>query len=128
MNESMLQNANTPALPNVGVKIYPRKDQGKLLAYASVNLGGIFTVNSIRIYNSDKGPFVSLPSNKGKDGRYHGICYPTTKEMREALNSVVLDEYRKAMERLSEGDALQNAAEEAADLPAQAEAADGDAQ
>ena len=48
----------TPTIPGVDVKIYlpkdPEKDHGKLLGFASVNLGGVFAVNNIRIYNSDK--------------------------------------------------------------------------
>ena len=109
-----------PAVPNMSVKVFPLKEPDKLLAFASVNLGGIFAVNNIRIYNSDKGPFVSMPSSKGKDGQYHDICCPTTREMREALHGAVLGEYQKAIERPSVRDALQDAAKEAAARPAAA--------
>ena len=32
--------------------------------FASVNLGGVFAVNNIRIYNTENGPYVSMPSTK----------------------------------------------------------------
>ncbi len=122
MNEPMPPNTNTaaPTVPGVSVKIYPMKNPGKLLAYASVNLGGVFAINNIRVYDSEKGPFVSMPSNKGKDGQYHDICCPTTKEMREALHGAVLGEYQKAVERPSVRGALQDAGKEAAARPAKA--------
>ena len=78
--------AEVSAVPGVDVKIYlpkdPDKDHGKLMGFASVSLGGVFAVNNIRIYNTENGPYVSMPSTKGQDGKYHDICCPTTKEMR----------------------------------------------
>ena len=51
--------AEVPAVPGVDVKIYlpkdPDKDHGKLMGFASVNLGGVFAVNNIRIYNANQG-------------------------------------------------------------------------
>ena len=84
------------------------------------NLGVIFAVSNIRIYNSDKGPFVSMPSTKGMDGQYHDICCPTTKEMREALHGAVLGTYQKEMERPSVRGALNEASKETAARPAPA--------
>ena len=126
MNENKVSEngATAPAVPGVDVKVYfpkdPEKDHGKLLAFASVNLGGVFAVNNIRIYNSDKGPFVSMPSTKGKDGEYHDICCPTTKEMRQALNAAVLGAYQreKEVERPSVRGAIKEAGKAAASRPA----------
>ena len=126
MNENKVSEngATAPAVPGVDVKVYfpkdPEKDHGKLLAFASVNLGGVFAVNNIRLYNSDKGPFVSMPSTKGQDGKYHDICCPTTKEMRQALNSAVLGVYQqeKEVQRPSVRGAIKEASKTAASRPA----------
>ena len=124
MNENRTPETDAPGLPNISVKVYPVKEPDKLLAFASANLGGIFAINNIRIYNSDKGPFVSMPSTKGKDGQYHDICCPTTKEMREALHGAVLGAYQQEMERPSVRDALKEAAKETAARPAPAQEAE----
>ena len=108
-----MKNSATPetsGLPGVDVKVYPVREPDKLLAYASANIGGCFAVNNIRIYNSEKGPFVAMPSRKGQDGQYHDICCPTTKEMREALHGAILGAYQKEMERPSVRGALKEAA------------------
>ena len=103
----------------ISVKVYPMKeDKGNLLAFASATIGGCFAVNGIRIMDSEKGKFVAMPSSKGGDGKYHDICCPTTAEMRKALNTAVLGEYEKAVEKPSLRGALQNAAKEVAARPA----------
>lgn len=116
-NKDTVQNAL-----DISVKIYPQEDKGKLLAFASATIGGCFAVNGIRLMDSDKGMFVSMPQNKGNDGKYHDICCPTTKEMRKALDAAVLGEYGKTQEKAAEKPslrgALQSAAKEAAARPA----------
>lgn len=104
----------------VNVKVYPLQQEkgGNLLAFASATIGGCFAVNGIRVMDSEKGKFVAMPSSKGKDNKYHDICCPTTAEMRQAINTAVLGEYQKAVEKPSLRGALQNAAKEAAARPA----------
>ena len=107
---------------DISVKIYPQEDKGKLLAFASATIGGCFAINGMRLMDSEKGKFIAMPSNKGSDGKYHDICCPTTKEMREALNAAILGEYQKTIDKTAEKPslrgALQNAAKEAAARPA----------
>ena len=113
--------SEAPAVPGVDVKIFPlknpEKDHGKLRAFASVNLGGVFAVNNIRIYAAENGPFVAMPSTKGQDGKYHDVCCPTTKEMRKALNTAILDAYQQEVERPSVRGALKEAAKDVAARP-----------
>ena len=113
-----------PSVPGVDVKVYlpkdPEKDHGKLLGFASINLGGVFAVNGIRIYDTEKGPFIAMPSTKGRDDKYHDICCTTTKEMREAVNAAILSAYQKEVEqeRPSVRNTVKQNAKEAASRPA----------
>lgn len=59
---------------DISVKVFPQKDKDNLLAFASVTIGGCFAVNGIKVYETDKGPFVAMPSNKDSKGEYHDIC------------------------------------------------------
>ena len=105
MDENKTSNSGTPApmLPNMSARVSPVKDpkqeKGSVLAYASVDLGGCFAVNGIKIVEGKDGPFVAMPSQKGRDGKYHDICCPTTAEMREAVSAVVMDAYRDVLEQ-----------------------------
>lgn len=103
MNENMAPETGTaqPAKLDLDVRVYPSKVEGNLLAFANVTLGGCFAVKGVRIMDSEKGAFVAMPDRKDSKGEYHDICFPTTPEMRQALNAAVLGEYQKVMELIS---------------------------
>ena len=101
MNES-----KTGAL-DMTVKVHPVRDSKSLLATASVIIGGCFAVRGIQVRDGKNGVFVSMPQRKDAKGEYRDICFPTTAEMRQAINAAVLGEYeRTAPSRASLLDAL----------------------
>lgn len=88
---------NTALPMKVDVKIGSIRPEGSVKAYASVNLNGCFAIRNVKVLNSAKGLFVSMPSYKAGNGEYKDICFPVTKEFREQLNSAVLDAYQQAL-------------------------------
>ena len=101
MNES-----KTGAL-DMTVKVHPVRDNKSLLATASVTIGGCFAVRGIQVRDGKNGVFVSMPQRKDAKGEYRDICFPTTAEMRKAINAALLSEYeRTAPPRASLLDAL----------------------
>lgn len=96
--------AISPPIPSIKVKVYPqaqRNENDKLLGFASVTIGGVFAVNSLRLMDSEKRPFVAMPSRKDKGGNYHDICLPITSEMHKALNKAVIEGYKEAVAELN---------------------------
>ena len=83
------------------VKVYPTQKESNILATASITLGGCFTVKGVKIVDGKNGLFVAMPTRRDGQGNFQDICHPTTKEMREALNSAVLGEYQRAVERIT---------------------------
>ena len=129
MNENVNQptGVEQPAPLDVSVKITPSKEDGNLLAFANVTLGGCFAVRGIRVVNSEKGVFVAMPDRQNNKGEHFDVCFPTTAEMRKVLHTAVLGEYQKVMEQLaSRGeqtrasvmDAIQNAKKAVENRPA----------
>ena len=90
-----------PAALEIDVKIHSINTSGNILANASVNLGGCFAVRGLRIVNSTKGPFVSMPGYKFQDG-FRDVCFPCTKEFRQQFQDTVLAAYRQELARLHE--------------------------
>ena len=90
-----------PAKLDVDVRVYPSKEDGNLLAFANVTLGGCFAVKGVKIMEGENGAFVAMPDRKDGKGEYHDICFPTTSEMRQALHSAVLGEYQRVMELIA---------------------------
>lgn len=105
-------NENKTAL-DMTVKVHPVRDNKSLLATASVTIGGCFAVRGIQVRDGKNGLFVSMPQRKDAKGEYRDICFPTTAEMRQAINAAVLGEYeRTAQPRASVLDALREKAPE----------------
>ena len=81
------------------VKIHSLSTSGSVLANASVTLNGCFAVRGIKVINGENGPFVSMPSYKGRDG-YKDICFPCTKEFHQQFNDTVVAAYRQELSQL----------------------------
>lgn len=82
---------------SIETRIYLVQDHGKLLARATVTLGGCFAITGIQIMEGKEDqPFVSMPSWKVGE-KYKDICFPCTKEARAALHEAVLNAYEQAL-------------------------------
>jgi DNA-binding cell septation regulator SpoVG len=94
-----MSNSEHTAPINLEARAYPfAEPKGKQLAFASVTINDAFAINGIKIIDGgEKGPFVAMPGMKDKEGNYRDICFPTTKELRAKINSVVMDAYNTAI-------------------------------
>ena len=92
-------NENNPGAMDMTVKVFPVQNSKNLLATASVTLGGCFAVCGIQIRDGKNGTFVAMPQRKDAKGEYHDICFPTTAEMRQAIQTAVLGEYERTSQR-----------------------------
>lgn len=93
--------ANKNADPAISARIDRLMERGKVKAIASVNIGGVFALHGVKIIDSEKGLFVSMPWNKfEKDGKiqYTDIFHPVTADARNALSRAVLAAYNKALQ------------------------------
>lgn len=104
------QTQETPM--NFDVRIYPVKTDGALKANASVNINGFFAVSKVRILEGTKGLFVSMPQYKGQNGEYKDICFPCTKEAKQAFDKAVLSAYEQTMAQKQSKEQMQEAPEQ----------------
>lgn len=82
---------------SIDTRIYPVKNHSKLLARASVTLGGCFAITGIQIMRGKNDePFISMPSRKAGQ-EYRDVCFPCTKEFRQEFNGAVLSAYEQKM-------------------------------
>ena len=68
-------------------------------AFASVTFDNAFVVTGLTVVEGSNGLFVSMPQTKGKDkdgkDRWFDICFPATKDGRQAITEAVLEAYEK---------------------------------
>lgn len=70
-------------------------------AIASASIAGAFAIHGIKVLDSEKGLFVSMPQTKyEKDGKmqYSDIFHPITAESRAELNNTVLAAYEQKLQ------------------------------
>lgn len=90
--------------PSIQVRIDRLNDYegSSVKAFASANIGGAFAIHGIRVVDSQKGLFVSMPQNSYKDGsgntKYSDIFHAITAEARNELNEKVTEAYEKALQ------------------------------
>lgn len=69
-------------------------DESRLKAFVDVAIGE-FVVRGLRIVQGQKGLYLAMPQEKGKDGRWYNIFYTKDPEAREALSEIVLAAYQE---------------------------------
>jgi stage V sporulation protein G len=86
------------------VKVFPiAEPKGDTLAFASVGLDDVAAIRGIRVVNSDKGQFVSMPQSKDKNGEYHDVAFPLSGDLRKTISNAVLSEYKQATAERKQG-------------------------
>ncbi|MDO4562526.1 MAG: SpoVG family protein [Clostridia bacterium] len=74
---------------------------GTLKGIASLSIGDEFVVKGLMVREGENGMFVSFPSTKVGD-EYRDICFPITKEARDAITKTVLEAYREELKHVEE--------------------------
>lgn len=69
-------------------------EDSKLKAFVDVSIGD-FIVKGLRILNGQKGLFLAMPQEQGKDGKWYSMFSPATEEAKQNLSEVVLAAYQQ---------------------------------
>jgi stage V sporulation protein G len=80
------------------VKIFPVQED-RLKAYVAITFDRCFVVRDLKVINGNNGLFVAMPSKKRKDGTYRDTAHPLNNETRQMIESVVLAEYYKEVQK-----------------------------
>lgn len=80
---------------NLRLQNFRMVEDGNRLALADVVLNECLIIHGIQLMDSVKGKFVKMPSIKGKDNQYRDVAFPVTKEARDQINHLVLEEYER---------------------------------
>ena len=115
------KNEQKQSVPKITARIdrLVEQDDSSVKAYASVNIGGAFAVHGIKVIDSVKGTFISMPSNSyKKDGKmqYSDICHPITAEARNELIDKVTEAYEAKLSEEQVMDSLPKDEAQTADI------------
>ena len=80
------------------VRVRKIAKEGRMKAIVSITLDEEFVVHDIKVIEGDKGLFIAMPSKRTADGEYKDIAHPINASAWEAIQEVILESYRKALE------------------------------
>ena len=82
------------------VKIRKLGEEGKMKAVVSVTFDDMFVVHDIKVIDSKDKLFVAMPSRKTADGEFKDIAHPINSEMRESLQTKIIEKYNEYIENI----------------------------
>jgi stage V sporulation protein G len=80
------------------VRIFPVQEE-RLKAYVAITFDNCFVVRDLKVISGNNGLFVAMPSKKRKDGTYRDTAHPLNNETRQLIESKVLEEYNKEIQK-----------------------------
>jgi len=88
------------------IVVYPVNEE-KLKAYVTLTFDNCFVVRDLKVIKAQKGYFVAMPNKKRKDGIIRDIAHPLNQEMRDYIETQVLDKYREVAAESSAAEEVQ---------------------
>lgn len=79
------------------VRVRRIEKEGKMKAIVSITLDNEFVIHDIKVIEGEKGMFIAMPSRKAADGEYRDIAHPINSQIREMIQTVVLNKYESTI-------------------------------
>lgn len=88
---------------NIEVKIRRIfNNERRMKAIASVAFDGVLAVHDVKVISGPTRLFVSMPSRKCENGTFMDIVHPIGTEMRQQIETAVIEEYERCRGAVSE--------------------------
>jgi stage V sporulation protein G len=62
-------------------------------AFCDLSIFDSFVIKGLRVVEGEKGLFVSMPREEGKDGKWYNIVITLNKEVKDEVEKLVLEAY-----------------------------------
>ena len=77
-------------------RIHKLSDNGPMKAFVDLSINDVLVIKGLRVVQGQKGLFVSMPQEQGKDKRWYDSIRCLNTEIRELINEKVLTAYRES--------------------------------
>ncbi len=84
------------------VRVRKVAKEGKMKAVVSITIDNEFVVHDIKVIEGEKGLFIAMPSRKAGDGEYRDIAHPINSQIRNKIQTMVLEKYEEALQEETE--------------------------
>ena len=95
INQACLRGKVVNSLEITDIRIKKIASEGKMKAVVSVTFDNAFVVHDIKIIEGQDKLFTAMPSRKTPDNEFKDIAHPINSQMRDTLESAILNEFDK---------------------------------
>jgi stage V sporulation protein G len=74
-------------------RIHKLDGTGSTKAFVDITIADAVIIKGARVIEGDKGAFVAMPREEGRDGKWYSIVVPLTREVKDEIEKVVLEAY-----------------------------------
>lgn len=74
-------------------RLHKLDGSGSTKAFCDLSLFNSIVIKGLRVVEGDKGLFVSMPREEGKDGKWYNTVIPLNHEVRDEIEKLVLEAY-----------------------------------
>jgi len=74
-------------------RIHKLDGTGATKAFCDVSIADSFMIKGLRIVEGEKGLFVAMPREEGKDGKWYNTVIPLNREIKDYIEKIVLEAY-----------------------------------
>lgn len=74
-------------------RIHKLDGTGSTKAFCDLQVLDSFVIKGLRVVEGEKGLFVSMPREAGKDGKWYNTVMPLSKEIKDEVERIVLEAY-----------------------------------
>ena len=74
-------------------RIHKLDGSGATKAFCDVSIADSFMIKGLRIVEGEKGLFVVMPREEGKDGKWYNTVIPLKREVKDEIERIILEAY-----------------------------------
>lgn len=74
-------------------RLHKLDGSGATKAFCDLSIFEALIIKGLRVVEGEKGLFVSMPSEAGKDGKWYSTVIPLRREVKDEIEKVVLEAY-----------------------------------
>ena len=74
-------------------RIHKLDGSGATKAFCDLSVMGSLIIKGVRVVEGEKGLFVSMPAETGKDGKWYNTVIPLSREVKDEIEKIVLEAY-----------------------------------
>lgn len=74
-------------------RVHKLDGAGSTKAFVDLAIEDSFIIKGVRIVEGEKGLFVAMPREEGKDGKWYSVVVPLKREIKDEIERIVLEAY-----------------------------------